>query len=118
MEHRFTGPPFTIGIEEELMIVDRETLDLANSIEALLEVLDGVETEGEVKPELMESVCEIATEPVPRHGARPAPSCARLRRRVQPVAAERGPGDRLGRHPSVRAVGGPADRRRGRATAS
>ena len=40
VEHRFTGPAFTIGIEEELMIVDRETLDLASSIEGLLEVLD------------------------------------------------------------------------------
>ena len=63
VEHRFTGPPYTIGIEEELMIVDRDTLDLASSIEGLLEVLDGVEKGGEVKPELMESVCEIATEP-------------------------------------------------------
>jgi carboxylate-amine ligase len=54
VEHRFTGPPFTIGIEEELMIVDRDTLDLASSIEGLLEVLDSVEKDGEVKPELME----------------------------------------------------------------
>ncbi|MEX2194055.1 MAG: carboxylate-amine ligase [Thermoleophilaceae bacterium] len=61
MEHRFTGPSFTLGIEEELMIVDAETLELSNSIEALLEGVG--ETEGEVKPELMESVCEIATTP-------------------------------------------------------
>jgi len=59
VEHRFTGPAFTIGIEEELMIVDRDTLDLASSIEGVLEDLEGVETHGEVKPELMESVCEI-----------------------------------------------------------
>jgi carboxylate-amine ligase len=59
MEHRFTGPSYTIGIEEELMILDRETLDLSNSIEDLL-VETGV---GEVKPELMESVLEIATSP-------------------------------------------------------
>ena len=44
------------------MIVDPETLELSNSIEALLEgVPEGAE--GEVKPELMESVCEIATKP-------------------------------------------------------
>ena len=30
------GPSYTIGIEEELMIVDAETLDLVNAIEALL----------------------------------------------------------------------------------
>ena len=36
MEHRFSGPSYTLGIEEELMIVDEETLDLVNSIERLL----------------------------------------------------------------------------------
>ncbi len=39
MEHRFSGPSFTLGIEEELMIVDDETLDLVNSIERLLSYL-------------------------------------------------------------------------------
>ena len=28
MEHNFHGPSYTIGIEEELMIVDAETYDL------------------------------------------------------------------------------------------
>jgi gamma-glutamyl:cysteine ligase YbdK (ATP-grasp superfamily) len=28
MDHEFTGPSFTIGVEEELMIVDQETLNL------------------------------------------------------------------------------------------
>jgi glutamate---cysteine ligase / carboxylate-amine ligase len=64
MEHRFTGPAYTLGIEEELMIVDEETLDLSNSIERLLADLSDMPTEGEVKPELMEGVCEIATTPV------------------------------------------------------
>ncbi|MBA3358709.1 MAG: carboxylate-amine ligase, partial [Thermoleophilaceae bacterium] len=36
MEHRFTGPSYTLGIEEELMIVDAETFELTNSIEQLL----------------------------------------------------------------------------------
>ena len=36
VEHRFTGPSYTIGVEEELMIVDGETLDLTSSIEGLL----------------------------------------------------------------------------------
>jgi glutamate---cysteine ligase / carboxylate-amine ligase len=60
MEHRFSGPPFTIGIEEELMLVDPESLGLAQGIEAILADLaeGGV---GEVKPELMQSVLEIAT---------------------------------------------------------
>jgi carboxylate-amine ligase len=61
VEHRFTGPPYTIGIEEELMIVDGQTLDLVNAIESMLEPAPA----GEVKPELMESVLEIATDPCP-----------------------------------------------------
>ena len=59
MEANFTGPSFTIGIEEELMILDAETLGLTNAIESLLEA----SPDGDVKPELMESVLEIATQP-------------------------------------------------------
>src|SRR5436189_376195 len=62
VEHSFTGPAYTIGVEEELMIVDAETLDLSNSIETLLKGIPQDLT-GEVKPELLESVCEIATTP-------------------------------------------------------
>lgn len=59
MEHNFHGTSFTIGIEEELMIVDAETHELVNAIEELLAAAPA----GQVKPELMESVLEIATEP-------------------------------------------------------
>jgi len=89
MEHRFTGPSYTLGVEEELMIVDAETLDLANSIEGLLEDLGGSETEGEVKPELMESVCEIATTPC-RGTADAGRQLRALRQEVQAAAHERG----------------------------
>src|SRR3954453_2749951 len=60
MEHSFSGPAFTVGIEEELMLVDPETFELAQGIEAILADVDedGV---GQVKPELMQSVLEIAT---------------------------------------------------------
>lgn len=65
MEHAFRAAPgrtpFSIGVEEELMIVDPEDgHDLVNAIESLL----GDAPVGEVKAELMESVLEIATEPV------------------------------------------------------
>jgi carboxylate-amine ligase len=59
MDHKFSGPSFTLGIEEELMILDAETLDLTNAIESLLEEAE----HGEIKPELMESVLEVATDP-------------------------------------------------------
>jgi carboxylate-amine ligase len=86
VEHRFTGPSYTIGVEEELMIVDRGTLDLASSIEGLLEVVEGMDRQGEVKPELMESVCEIATEPC--RNTREAGEQLRALRRLAEVAAE------------------------------
>ena len=89
MEHRFTGPSYTLGIEEELMIVDNETLDLSNSIEGLLEDLSEITTEGDVKPELMESVCEIATTPT-ANAAEAGAQLRALRRQVQQVAAQRG----------------------------
>src|SRR4051812_50214301 len=60
MQAKFTGPSFTLGVEEELMILDGETFALANEIEAVVEAYDG---DGEVKPELLQSVLEIATPP-------------------------------------------------------
>jgi glutamate---cysteine ligase / carboxylate-amine ligase len=89
MEHRFTGPSYTLGIEEELMIVDEETLDLSNAIERLLADLDEVPTDGEVKPELMEGVCEIATTPV-RNTVEAGAQLRSLRRTVNQVAQQHG----------------------------
>ena len=61
MEHRFSGHTYSIGIEEELMILDARSLELVNAIEALLVPAPL----GEIKPELMESVLEISTDPCP-----------------------------------------------------
>src|SRR4051812_8350262 len=71
------------------MIVDGDTLDLANSIEGLLEDLAGSEADGDVKPELMESVCEIATTPC-SDAAEAGRQLADLRHEVSAAAAERG----------------------------
>ncbi len=62
MDHRFggVGTRFTVGIEEELMILDAESLDLASAIDTML----GEDPPaGQIKPELLESVLEIATTP-------------------------------------------------------
>jgi len=88
VEHNFAGPAYTLGIEEELMIVDAETLDLANSIEGLLADLEDNGAEGEVKPELMESVCEIATAPC-QDTVEAGRQLDRLRRDVMAAAAKR-----------------------------
>lgn len=85
MEHHFSGPNFTIGVEEELMIVDAETMDLVNAIEALLEDAPA----GAIKPELMESVLEVSTDPCPN--TREAGDQLRaLRRQVREKAASKG----------------------------
>ena len=85
MEHNFSGPSYTIGIEEELMIVDRESLDLVNAIESLLEDAP----DGEIKPELMESVLEIATKPC-ANTAEAGEQIVALRRRACEIAKRRG----------------------------
>ena len=36
MKPNFNGPSYTIGIEEELMILDSESFSLANAIETVL----------------------------------------------------------------------------------
>jgi carboxylate-amine ligase len=88
MEHHFTGPSYTIGIEEELMIVDGETYELVNAIESLLD--DAPEGEdGDIKPELMESVLEIATKPA-ANAAEAGTQLRALRGQVGDLAARRG----------------------------
>jgi glutamate---cysteine ligase / carboxylate-amine ligase len=48
MEHRFDGPRYTVGIEDELMILDASSLDLANAID---EILGEEPPAGQIKPE-------------------------------------------------------------------
>lgn len=92
MRENFTGPSFTVGVEEELMIVDAKSHALVNAIESLLEEAGGANVEcqhGEIKPELMESVLEIATKPcanVPEAGDQ----LRSLRQNVRETAAQRG----------------------------
>ncbi|PZR69124.1 MAG: carboxylate-amine ligase [Solirubrobacterales bacterium] len=85
MEHRFSGPSFTIGIEEELMIVDAESLALSNAIESMLEDAPL----GEIKPELHESVLEVSTDPC-RNTVEAGGQLRALRKQVSETAAARG----------------------------
>ncbi len=62
LEHEFKGPEFTVGIEEELMILDPAGWGLAQEIEQLLAAVPP-ELEGQVKPELFKAVLEVATRP-------------------------------------------------------
>jgi carboxylate-amine ligase len=85
MDHAFTGPSYTIGIEEELMIADASSFELVNAVESLLEDSD----DGDIKPELMESVLEIATKPA-RNTVEAGAQLRGLRRQVREIAARHG----------------------------
>jgi glutamate---cysteine ligase / carboxylate-amine ligase len=69
LDHKFgEGEPYTLGVEEEYMLLDGETLDLVQHVETVLAATAGHELETQVNPELMQSVLEIAT-PVCRTAA-------------------------------------------------
>ena len=87
IEHAFTGPPFTVGIEEELMLIDPDTLGLAGEIEGILESVPP-EHAGQVKPELHTAVLEIATRPCAGI-AEAAAELAELREMMVGLAGER-----------------------------
>ena len=60
LDHNFgAGEPYTLGVEEEYMLLDGETLDLVQHVEAVLAATEGHELEQRVNPELMQSVLEI-----------------------------------------------------------
>lgn len=86
---KLAPPPFTIGMEEEYLLVDRVTRDLApdpppemmQECEALLE--------GQVMPEFLRAQIEVATRPCATMREARA-DLARLRRTVAEVAARHG----------------------------
>lgn len=86
MRAEFTGPSYTLGVEEELMILDGKTFALASEIDTIIDAYEG---DGEVKPELLQSVLEIATPPS-RDVAEAAGHIRRLRREVADAAASKG----------------------------
>lgn len=56
----FQEPPFTIGIEEEYLLVDRETLGLARAPQALMDSCMA-EMDGQVSPEFLQCQIEVGT---------------------------------------------------------
>ena len=102
LDHNFgSSDPFTLGIEEELMICDGETLELSQSIDRILEALPD-DLPGHVKPELMQSVLEIATLPC-QNLVEAAGQLRELRTQVRACAGELGLEiGAAGTHPSAR----------------
>jgi carboxylate-amine ligase len=88
LDHNFgKGDLYTLGVEEEYMLLDGETLDLVQHVEAVLAAAEGHELEPRVNPELMQSVLEIAT-PVCRTPAEVERELRRLRTYVTGLASE------------------------------
>jgi carboxylate-amine ligase len=91
VEQRFGHgpPPLTLGVEEELVVLDAETLEQVGEGPALVAALDRRDLPGRAKTELHASVIELNTDPC----ATPAEVLASLRvlrSEAAAAAAERG----------------------------
>jgi glutamate---cysteine ligase / carboxylate-amine ligase len=90
LDHRFgESEPYTLGVEEEYMLLDGDTLDLVQHVETVLAAAAGHELEPRVNPELMQSVLEIAT-PVCQTAADVEAELRKLRAYVTGLSRERG----------------------------
>jgi carboxylate-amine ligase len=86
LEHRFgTGEPYTLGVEEEYMLLHPTSFDLVQHIEMVLDAIQGDELADRLNAELMQSVLEIAT-PVCRTAGDVMRELATLRGYVRDVA--------------------------------
>src|SRR5881398_3390534 len=82
LDHRFgQSDPYTLGVEEEYMLLDGETFDLVQHVETVLAATHGTELETRINAELMQSVVEIAT-PICRTPADVHQELAKLRTHV------------------------------------
>ena len=90
LDHAFgKSDPFTLGAEEEYMLLDAETFDLVQHIDTVLAAVSGHELEPRINAELMQSVLEVAT-PVCRTPSDVEEQLRALRGYVCDVARERG----------------------------
>jgi glutamate---cysteine ligase / carboxylate-amine ligase len=87
LEHKFgESDPYTLGVEEEYMLLDGQSFDLVQHIDTVLNAISGHELETQINAELMQSVLEIAT-PVCRTAGDVDRELRRLRSYVTSVAA-------------------------------
>jgi len=88
LDHAFgRSEPYTLGVEEEYMLLDGESFDLVQHIDTVLAAISGHELETNINPELMQSVLEIAT-PVCRTAGDVDRELRRLRAYVAEIASE------------------------------
>ena len=90
LDHAFgKSDAYTLGAEEEYMLLDAETFDLVQHIDTVLAAVSGHELEPRINAELMQSVLEVAT-PVCHTPADVDKHLRALRGYVCDVARERG----------------------------
>src|SRR2546423_8072804 len=89
-DHAFgKSDAYTLGVEEEYMLLDGKTFDLVQHIDTVLAAVVGHELEPVINPELMQSVLEIAT-PVCHTPAEVADQLGRIRGYVCGIARDQG----------------------------
>jgi carboxylate-amine ligase len=92
IEARFgESPPFSIGVEEELMILDAETLLPVGAVDVLVRGSEGLTLPGRLKTELHASVVELNTD-----------ICADVDEAVSALAELRAAADRIARAHGLR----------------
>jgi carboxylate-amine ligase len=90
LDHRFgSSAAYTLGVEEEYMLLDPETWDLVQHIDSVLAKVEEGEFQARVTAELMQSVIEITT-PVCHSPAEVGAQLRKLRRYVAEIAAADG----------------------------
>jgi carboxylate-amine ligase len=90
LDHAFgQSDPYTLGVEEEYMLLDGETFDLVQHIDTVLAAVAGHELAPRINTELMQSVLEIAT-PVCHTPAEVAEQLRYIRGYVCGIAREQG----------------------------
>jgi len=86
LDHKFgESPPFTLGVEEEYMLLDPESFDLVQHVDTVLTAVQEGEFTERIGPELMQSVLEIST-PVCRTAGDVESELRRLRSYVTETA--------------------------------
>jgi carboxylate-amine ligase len=88
-QHFGESAPFSVGVEEEVMILDAETLLLSPSVETLIAGAEGRGLPGTLKTELFASVVELNTD-VCASVAEAAEALAALRAGADAIARENG----------------------------
>jgi carboxylate-amine ligase len=90
LDHKFGATdPFTLGVEEEYMLLDPTTFDLVQHVDTVLTAVREGEFVERIGPELMQSVLEIST-PVCHTAADVDTELRRLRTYVTDIAREEG----------------------------